>query len=222
METSSTYSDWFAQAFKALDVTPNEVAVKLGINNVKLYNIVNGKAKPGYETIQEILMAYPRLNANWLLKGQKPILHESSAVIIGPGNQLTSNISLPLYEAGNGYTISEETYSLPVLEEQAATYSSAVIIRLIDNSMLPKYPAGMRLLAKPVPVAELDYINSMLVMILYRSTLVVRRIKENDLIGKGYLTLYADSDAAGYVLVRRDDIKSIWQVVDIIGVESLP
>lgn len=221
MSIESTYSEWFSQAFKALDVTPNEVAIKLGVNNVKLYTIVNGKSKPGYETIQQILNAYPRLNANWLLKGQKPILHESSAVIEGT-KSVSSELKLPLYEAGNGYSGHQETYSLPVLADQEASYSSAVIVRLTDNSMLPKYPVGMRLLAKPVPTSEWEYINSMIVMVLYRSTLVVRRIKENDLISKNYLTLYADSDEAGYVLVRRDDIKSIWQVVDIVGVESLP
>lgn len=136
--------------------------------------------------------------------------------------RVSSELKLPLYEAGKGYTGNHDTYPLPVLEDQVASYSSAVIVRLTDNSMLPKYPVGMRLLAKPMPAAEWDYINSMIVMILYRSTLVVRRIKENDLIGKGYLTLYADSDEAGYVVVKRDDIKSIWQVIDIVGVESLP
>ena len=221
MSNESTYSEWFSEAFKALGVTPNEVAIKLGIVNVKIYNIVGGRGKPGYETIQQILTAYPRLNANWLLKGQKPILHESSAIIEGTGS-VSSEVKLPLYEAGNGYSGQQESYSLPVLADQEANYSSAVVVRLTDNSMLPKYPVGMRLLAKPVPAAEWDYINSMLVMVLYRSTLVVRRIKENDLISKSYLTLYADSDEAGYVLVRRDDIKSIWQVVDIVGVELMP
>jgi len=221
MSNEATYSNWFSQAFNALNVTPNEVASKLGTNNVKLYKIVNGKAKPGYETIQEILTAYPRLNANWLLKGQKPILHESSAVIEG-ARSITSELKLPLYEAGNRYSGLHETYLLPILADQAANYSAAVIIRLTDNSMLPKYPIGMRLLAKPVPASEWDYINSTLVMVLYRTTLVFRRLKENDLISKSSLTLYADSDEAGHVLVKRDDIKSIWQVVDIVGVESLP
>lgn len=211
-------SQWFIDAFHALDVKPSEVARELGIENSKIYNIVNGKFKPGYETVRQILNAYPRLNANWLLKGQLPILHKSGAIIEGSGNKgSASEVTLPLYEAGNGYNGHQETYTLPIFEDRTESYSSAVVVRLTDNSMLPKYPVGMRLLAKPVAMTEWEYLNSKLVMVLYRTTLVVRRVKENELISKNYLTLYADSEEAGFVLIRREDLKSIWEIIDILG-----
>lgn len=36
----------------------------------KFYSIVNGKAKPSFDTIDEILNLYPDVNANWLLRGK--------------------------------------------------------------------------------------------------------------------------------------------------------
>ncbi|OIN57278.1 hypothetical protein [Arsenicibacter rosenii] len=56
-------------------------------------------------------------------------------------------------------------------------------------------------------------------VVSYRSTLVVRRIKENDLPSRGYLTLYADSPDTGYMHVMGEDLKSIWRAIEIISGE---
>ncbi|RYC70098.1 hypothetical protein [Spirosoma sordidisoli] len=210
----------FTEVFQALDVNANEVAHRLGVANVKWYKILKGETKPSYETLDDFLKAYPRVNANYLLKGQLPILHTSGAEIVGTDYEPATQISLPMYVVGSGkeYVREPEQYVSIVAEEQT-DYTSSMVVRLTDNSMQPRYPAGMRLLAKPIPVADWDYINSTLVLVLYRNTLVVRRIKENELLSRHYLTLYADSDEAGFVIVKREDVKSIWRITKIIGGE---
>lgn len=45
----------------------------------KFYSIVNGKAKPSFDTIEEILNLYPDVNANWLFKGQGEMLINDDA-----------------------------------------------------------------------------------------------------------------------------------------------
>lgn len=212
-EVKQIYTEWFSEAFKALDVTPSEVAKKIGVENAKLYNIVNGRFKPGYETIQQILTAYPRLNANWLMKGQKPILHESGAQIVGV--PMGGMVRVPLFDATTDYDNSRQT-TMNILNEEK-DLRDYVVIQLTDDSMGPRYVRGMKLLARPILQQDWDYVNSMLVVVLYRTTFVMRRVKENELPTRNYLTLHADAPDAGFVHVKRDDLRSIWEVVDIVG-----
>jgi repressor LexA len=216
------FSRWFADAFTALEVNPSEVAKKIGINNAKLYNILNGKFRPGYETVQQILIAYPRLNANWLLKGQLPILHNSGAEIVGVANS-KKLVTLPFLMPTNNFDFMPTNYTYSVLaNDDVQSLSDCVVVKLTDSSMAPRYSLGMRLLARPVKIDDWDYVNSALVLVLYRTTLVVRRIKENELPTKNLITLHADNSDSGFVIVKRDELKSIWQIIDIVGVDSLP
>lgn len=212
--TEEKHIEWFKQAFDALDVNPSEVAKKIGVVNTKLYNILNGVAKPGYDTIQQILTAYPRLNANWLLKGQKPILHHSGVEIVGV--PLSGMARIPLIDATDNYTDTTKPPTMNLLNDER-DLKDCVVIRLTDNSMSPRYTKGTRLLARPIPMQDWDYVNSKLCVALYRTMFVMRRIKENELPSKNFLTLYADSPDAGFVIVKRDDLRSIWEVLEIVG-----
>jgi len=60
-----------ADLLKALDITPYQMAKTLGYNNGdKIYNIINRKNKPGFDTLHDILTHYPQVNADWLLRGE--------------------------------------------------------------------------------------------------------------------------------------------------------
>jgi repressor LexA len=222
MQTEHSFSTWFTEAFKMLDVTPSEVATRIGIPNAKIYNIVNGKFRPGYETIQQILEAYPRLNANYLMKGQLPILHISGAEIVTYGS--IESLKLPLFLAPNFNPSSmnvTETYPVLTNGKPVDQLLNNVVIRLTDNSMSPRFVADTYLQATPVPAADWEYLNSVYVAVLYRNTFVVRRIRENELLTRNYLTLYAESADSGFVHVKREDLQSIWRIVSIVsgGVE---
>lgn len=207
------FPELFRLAFEALGENGSEVAKKIGTENSKVYNILNGKFKPGYDTVSAILKAYPRLNAAWLMKGQKPILHESGVQIVGV--PVGGMARVPLFESTTNYDSTQQA-TMDLLNDER-DLRDCVVIRLTDNSMAPRYVKGTRLLAKPIPQQDWDYVNSKLCVILYRTTLVMRRIKENDLTGRGYLTLYADSPDSGYVAVKREDLRSIWEVLEIVG-----
>ncbi len=210
---TAPYADWLKQAFDALEVTPVDVGKKVGESPQKYYKVLRGEARPSFDTIQQLLSAYPRLNANWLLKGQKPILHESGVLIVGvPASGVTR---LPLHETTNSYNETPaETMSLL---NNDIDLRNCVVARLTDDAMGPRYVKGMRLLARVVPQQDWEYTNSGLFLVLYKSTFVMRRIKENELISKDYLTLYADSPDAGFVTVKRDDLRSIWEVLEIVS-----
>lgn len=206
-------ADRVRAVFEALGITANEAAVKIGEGNSKLYQIVNGKTRPSFVTIQQLIKAYPRINANFILTGKLPILHTNSAEIIGTS---LTYVYLPVI-THNSLTDMQETYPVLLRDRLSSDLSDCVVVKATDNSMLPRIVPGTVLLAKPVPVVDWSYLNSSLVVVSYRNVLVIRRVKENDLITTGRLTLYSDSESGGYVHIKRDDINSIWRVIEIVG-----
>ncbi|RYC68816.1 MULTISPECIES: helix-turn-helix transcriptional regulator [Spirosoma] len=55
----------------ALNVSVLEFARQLGERRgEKVYHILHGRLKPRYDTIEKILLAYPQVNADWLLRGE--------------------------------------------------------------------------------------------------------------------------------------------------------
>lgn len=81
-----------------------------------------------------------------------------------------------------------------------------------DEAMSPTLRAGSHLLATPVASVEWPYMPSGVYCLVYRTTFIVRRIKDNDLVEKKRLLLYADSAAGGMHPVRSDDLRAVWRV----------
>lgn len=59
------------QLIDALDLSVLEFARQLGESRgEKVYHILHGRLKPRYDTLEKILVAYPQVNADWLLRGE--------------------------------------------------------------------------------------------------------------------------------------------------------
>ena len=59
------------QLIDALDVSVLEFARQLGERRgEKVYHILHGRLKPRYDTLEKILVAYPQVNGDWLLRGE--------------------------------------------------------------------------------------------------------------------------------------------------------
>jgi len=91
-------------------------------------------------------------------------------------------------------------------------FANSLVVEMPDEAMNPTLRAGSHLLATPVASAEWPYMPSGVYCLVYRTTFIVRRIKDNDLIDKKRLLLYADSTAGGMHPVRSDDLRAIWRV----------
>ena len=60
----------FQQLIDALNVSVLEFARQLGEHRgEKVYHILHGRLKPRYDTLEKILVAYPQVNGDWLLRG---------------------------------------------------------------------------------------------------------------------------------------------------------
>jgi transcriptional regulator with XRE-family HTH domain len=67
------------------DITQDALALKSGVTRQTINNAVKGKNAPSGEVISKIVIAYPRLNAKWLLTGEGEMyLPESN----GPVNNI--------------------------------------------------------------------------------------------------------------------------------------
>ncbi len=59
------------QLIEALDISVLEFSRQLGEpRGEKVYHVLHGRLKPRYDTLEKILLAYPQLNADWLLRGE--------------------------------------------------------------------------------------------------------------------------------------------------------
>ena len=77
--TSVTIQDRLKQVFDALGITIYQIAKELGENPSKFYNILNGRAKPSYDTIMSLLACYPQISADYLIRGIMPVLNAPQA-----------------------------------------------------------------------------------------------------------------------------------------------
>ncbi len=209
----SAFNKRFEQLLEELGLNANQMAEEMGTQNVKIYKMLKGESDPSYKTIMEILDRFPKVRAEFLLRGHPPIMHTPGAERSG-AVPLSDTITVPLLQPTLSYRGKTEDVPLPIgLENKGG---DAVVIRVTDDAMSPTCIKGIRLLAYPVEEADWNYLNSALVLVHFRNFLLLRRIIDNKLASKGYLTLHADNDKAGSARVMRADLRSIWYIEKVI------
>lgn len=90
----------------ALGVKPPSVAAKIGdgMQSTKFYNIINGKAKPNWDTIEKLVELFPEINPMYLVKGEGPPVVREGMILnlnlsgdtnsqVGHNNSYAKNIS---------------------------------------------------------------------------------------------------------------------------------
>lgn len=59
------------QLIEALDISVLEFARQLGEHRgEKIYHVLHGRLKPRYDTLEKILVAFPHVNGDWLIRGE--------------------------------------------------------------------------------------------------------------------------------------------------------
>ncbi len=74
------------QLIEALDISVLEFARQLGEHRgEKIYHVLHGRLKPRYDTLEKILVAFPHVNGDWLIRGEglmfRSIPHSPSAAV---------------------------------------------------------------------------------------------------------------------------------------------
>ena len=213
---------------ETLDLTTYQIAKILDENSSKFYNIMNGKTKPSYDTIFKLIENYPQINPDYLFKGIEPILNKinGNGIIIDDLNY-TEIPYLPIkFQASfiENYNISlkyEELETYPVLKGTIKNKNLPVVIEIQGNSMSPQLQSGNKVIAYQLEQQDWGYLSGGVFAIIYRDFFVIKRIKDNDILSKGTLTLHSDNVKSGIITIPIGEIKGIWKITNIIdaGVE---
>ena len=219
---STSISQRLDQVIKALGMNANRFALTLGTNRAeKIYKILRGESKPSFETIEEILKAYPQINSNWLIRGEGQMLlgsnGEVDVKIDGPYYEMEF-ITLPLLAASALGGIFEnctpdmnngsiEHYK--VLKVEGVSYKHAFVVSIDGNSMEPRYPAGSKVIARPVADGNWQYALGVHAISLKTNMFLIKRILKNE---GNILHLVSDNEMHGSLQVSIADINCMWKV----------
>lgn len=102
------------QLIDALNVSVLEFARKLGEHRgEKVYHILHGRLKPRYDTLEKILLAYPQINGDWLMRGEgmmfKTIDSPSAAITV---DERLRNVEFLLFQLNQRMGLLQETNDL--------------------------------------------------------------------------------------------------------------
>lgn len=212
------------QVFEALGITIYQIAKELGENPSKFYNILNGRAKPSYDTIMSLLACYPQISADYLIRGILPVLNspEANAVMTITNDDTVDVPFVPVrfyatfvesYADGTSPTDAE---MFRVRKPVTKGHKQAVVLEISGNSMSPQLAHGAKVLAVPVNESDWEYQSGGVFAVMYRDYFVVKRIRDNELITRKYLTLHSDNPNGGNVTVPLQDIRGLWKIVTIV------
>ena len=91
-----------------------------------------------------------------------------------------------------------------------------LVFELDGDSMEPQLRPGMQVAVMPLPLENSKYVVSGVYVVAFSNQLIVKRIKDNDILTKGQLTLHSDNPKAGSLTVESADLRGLWKVIDII------
>lgn len=224
LEEENSIQDRLKDVFEALGLTIYQIAKDLGENSSKFYNILNGRANPSYDTIVRLLQSYPQVSADYLLRGVLPVLRDGNAKVrnVASDEPYREVPYIPVrfhatfvetYTEGFRYT---DIAAYPVHREAVSFLKKPVVIEVAGNSMSPQLVDGARVIATEVNQADWMYQSGGVYAVVYRDFFVLKRIRENELLTRHYLTLHSDNPLGGSVSVPAHDLRGLWKVHGIV------
>jgi transcriptional regulator with XRE-family HTH domain len=109
----------------------------------------------------------------------------------------------------------EETLAVPGVPD-TKEFEESLIIEVDGDSMdsgeNSTLRSGARVLVTPVQQADWQYMSSGVYCFVFRSTFVIKRVKDNTLLSKGMITLHSDNPNGGSLDVLGEDIRAVWKV----------
>ncbi|MVM32369.1 LexA family transcriptional regulator [Spirosoma sp. HMF4905] len=224
MDTTVTIQDRLKQVFDALGITIYQIAKELGENPSKFYNILNGRAKPSYDTIMSLLACYPQISADFLIRGIMPVLNlpEGNAQLTITSDDTLEVPFVPVkfyatfVESYSDTISTTDTESFRVRKPLLKGYKNPVVLEISGSSMSPQLTHGAKVLAVPVSENNWEYQSGGVYAVMYRDYFVVKRIRDNELLTRRYLTLHSDNPNGGNVTVPLSDIRGLWKIVAIV------
>ncbi|MDO7849931.1 LexA family transcriptional regulator [Hymenobacter sp. M29] len=90
-----------------------------------------------------------------------------------------------------------------------------VEIEVNGDSMQPTLQSGWWVACYPIDKGDFKYLPSGIYAIVFGNFFVIKRIKSNDLLKDGTLTLHSDNENGGTLTVPGDELRGIYKVVKV-------
>ena len=190
-----------ADIARALEVTPQSLNTVLNRNSPNLKTV---------NKIAEFLEIDPGVIANYAsMESNATLTKESAAKYVSvPYVSIQARASI-IEQGGYSQPEIEDTYH--VLQEPGQDYGNSYVFEVNGDSMEPTITSGSKILCETIDQSNWQYINSGLYVIQFADYLLLKRVKSNDMLTKGYLELHSDNSQGGSVVVKQEDIRRIWR-----------
>lgn len=83
------------------------------------------------------------------------------------------------------------------------------------DSMEPTLRSGWSVAAYRIDKADYKYLPSGIYAVVFGKYFVIKRVKNNDLLKDGTLTLHSDSENGGTLTVPAEELRGVWRVVKV-------
>jgi phage repressor protein C with HTH and peptisase S24 domain len=113
----------------------------------------------------------------------------------------------------NGFDDFEEVPIQNPTNELRRAGSLEIVVN--GDSMEPTLRSGWSVAAYRVDKADFKYLSSGIYAVVFGKYFVIKRVKNNDLLKDGTLTLHSDSENGGTLVVPGEELRGIWRVVKV-------
>ena len=197
-------------------INDNQLTVNAGLS-VGLI----GKTKQGMNSknIEKILLAYPDINAEWLLTGKGEMLRSNNIPVARKAKNIQEGIPLIPFSAMAGALTSEQT----VLKHECEHYiipafaDADFLITVKGNSMQPTYISGDIIACKKVPLNNIFFQWNKPYVLDTAQGPLIKRIKPAQ--DQQHITLISDNTAFDPIELLITDINAIALIVGLIRIE---
>ena len=205
-----------------------QLLLKMGLNQALFYKIRSGLQKASLDLINTLIDHY-KVNPNYIFKGEgKPLIsylngsEQANAALVADEGY----VNLPLVTAKAAASFIEtflddheklpdEFVKVPVSALNGGSTSNMLIVEIHGESMEPQLRHGAKVIGKYIPKHEWQYQHGGVFIVLYDKSLVVKRIKDNELLLNQRLMLYSDNPNSGSFPVPAETIREMWKVVSL-------
>jgi hypothetical protein len=205
-----------------------QLLLKMGLNQALFYKIRSGVQKASLDLINTLIDHY-QVNPNYIFKGDGTPLVSFVSVKEQANAALVSDegyANLPLVTAKAAASFIEtflddheklptEMVKVPVSTLNGSATSQLLIVEIHGESMEPQLRHGAKVVGKYIPKHEWQYQHGGVYVVLYDKSLVVKRIKDNELLLNQRLMLHSDNPNSGSFPVPAESVREMWKVISL-------
>lgn len=213
-------------------ISASAFAKFIGITPTQIYDLQSGKIKKISAGIgNKITAKYPQYSLSWLLTGEGEMLKGQSNVrmageiyTVGEKDDgvlmvdyipVTATASF-IENLGGASSTDFDKYPLVPFGNESSDAESLRIFEVDGDSMYPTIPSGALILAKEIPEKSWHYAEGVVVAV-YDTFVVVKRIVKNDLLLNNILVLGSDNKDYGQISVPQSDLRALYKAKRIIS-----